>query len=64
MIKVSLIMLLGLTACALLRRRSAALRHLVLATAVVGAAVAPGVELLFPAWDHADGRCGRRVRRC
>jgi beta-lactamase regulating signal transducer with metallopeptidase domain len=51
MIKVSLILLLGLAGCALLRRRSAALRHLVLTTTLVGAAVAPGVESLFPAWD-------------
>jgi beta-lactamase regulating signal transducer with metallopeptidase domain len=51
MIKVSVILLLGLGSCALLRRRSAALRHLVLTTAIIGASIAPAVHWLFPAWD-------------
>jgi beta-lactamase regulating signal transducer with metallopeptidase domain len=51
MIKVFVILLLGLGICALLRNRSAAVRHLVLTTAIIGASVAPAVQSLFPGWD-------------
>ncbi len=51
MIKVSLVILLALTVTALLRRRSAALRHWVLAAALACAAVLPALELVAPAWD-------------
>jgi hypothetical protein len=50
MIKVSLIVLAGLTAARLLRSQSAALRHWVLGTALACAAAAPAVELIVPGW--------------
>ena len=50
MIKVSAILLIGLLAAALLRRQTAALRHWVLATAIVCAATMPFVQLIAPAW--------------
>src|SRR4051812_21454504 len=46
----SLILLLGLGAAALLRNRSAAIRHAVLAAAIVGAGVTPVLERLVPIW--------------
>jgi beta-lactamase regulating signal transducer with metallopeptidase domain len=51
MIAVSLIVLAGLAAAGVLRKRSAATRHWVLATALACAAVAPALELIVPAWD-------------
>jgi TonB family protein len=51
MIKPSVVVLVGLAATALLRQRSAALRHLVLATALVLAAATPVLEFVVPAWD-------------
>jgi TonB family protein len=50
MMKVSLIVLAGLAAAALLRRRSAALRHWVLAAAIACAAATPLLEFIVPAW--------------
>jgi TonB family protein len=50
MIKVTLVLLLGLAATMLARRRPAALRHWILATAVVCAAVMPLAEAVAPAW--------------
>ncbi len=50
MIKVSLIVLAGLAATVLLRGRSASLRHWVLATALVCAALTPALEQIVPAW--------------
>jgi beta-lactamase regulating signal transducer with metallopeptidase domain len=50
MIKVSLIILLGLAATALLRRRSAAVRHWVLAAAIGCAAAIPVLERVVPVW--------------
>lgn len=50
MIKISLVVLAGLAACALLRRHSAAMRHWVLAAALACAAIAPVLELVVPAW--------------
>jgi TonB family protein len=50
-IKVSSIVLFALVASAALRSRSAALRHWVLAAAIVCAAAAPGLQRLVPAWN-------------
>jgi TonB family protein len=47
---VSLLLLIALGATALLRRRSAALRHWLLATAIVCAFVVPAVAQFVPAW--------------
>lgn len=48
--KVSVILLAALAATALLRRRSAALRHWILSAAIVAATVSPLVGLVTPAW--------------
>jgi beta-lactamase regulating signal transducer with metallopeptidase domain len=50
MIKVSLIVLGGLTAASMLRSRSAALRHWVLAAAIVCAGMVPLLEQIVPSW--------------
>jgi TonB family protein len=50
-INVSLIVLVGLGVAALLRNRSAAVRHWVIATAVFSAMASPLVELVVPSWD-------------
>ena len=50
-IKVSLILLAGLAVAALLRRRSAAVRHWILAAAIACAAATPLFELVVPSWD-------------
>lgn len=49
-ITVALILLLALTIMPVMRRRAAALRHWVLATALVCAAMAPAVKLAVPSW--------------
>ncbi len=49
----SLILAAGLCATALLRRRSAALRHWVLLAAMSGAALVPALELILPPWRLA-----------
>ena len=55
-VKVSLIVLAALAGAALMRTRSAALRHWVLAAAVACAAIAPAVRFVAPAWRIAfDG---------
>jgi TonB family protein len=46
----SVMLLIALGAMPLLRHRSAALRHLVLCTALVCAAAAPALESIVPAW--------------
>ena len=51
MIKVSLLVLAGLTVARLLRSQSAALRHWVLWTAIACAAAVPAVELIVPGWN-------------
>jgi beta-lactamase regulating signal transducer with metallopeptidase domain len=51
MIKVSLIMSFGLVAAALLRKKSAALRHGILAATIAAAAVTPLLELVAPKWQ-------------
>ena len=50
MIKVSLVLLAGLAATAVLRRRSAAVRHWVLAATIACAAATPALELVVPSW--------------
>ena len=50
-IKIACLMLVALAATALLRRRSAALRHWVLATALFGCLCLPALELFTPAWS-------------
>jgi hypothetical protein len=52
--KISFIVLLGLAATAVLRRRSAAVRHWMLAMAIVCAAATPALELIVPAWSVAS----------
>src|SRR5437879_142131 len=51
MIKISLIVLIGLAGTAVLRRRSAALRHWVLTLAIMCAAATPVLELVVPPWQ-------------
>ena len=53
--KVSLIVSLGLAATALLRRRSAAVRHWVLAVTIACAAATPLLELVVPSWHVPVG---------
>ena len=48
--KVSLIVLLGLLATAILRKQSAAVRHFVLAATLVSAAATPALRLVAPVW--------------
>ena len=50
-IKIALLILVALGASAVLRRRSAALRHWVLTTALFGCLCIPALELLMPAWS-------------
>lgn len=50
-VKTSVIILAAFLATALLRKRSAALRHGVLATALACAAILPVLERAVPAWD-------------
>ena len=51
MIKVSLLVLAGLTVVKLLRSQSAALRHWVLWAAIACAGVVPAVEPIVPGWN-------------
>jgi len=51
MIKVSLMVLAGLTVVRLMRSQSAALRHWVLWAAIACAAVVPAVESIVPGWN-------------
>jgi beta-lactamase regulating signal transducer with metallopeptidase domain len=53
--KVSLVILVGLLAARLLRHRSAAVRHFVLAAALVCAAATPSLRLVAPAWRANAG---------
>lgn len=54
-IKVSLILFVGLAVAALLRRRSAAVRHWVLAAAFACAAATPALEAVVPSWQMRLG---------
>jgi beta-lactamase regulating signal transducer with metallopeptidase domain len=49
-VKTSLILTLGMLVALALRRRSAAVRHWILAAALMCAAVAPGIGRLTPSW--------------
>src|SRR5437762_9565305 len=60
--KASVIVLVALAATALMRRRSAAVRHWVLSAAIVCAAAAPGLELLVPSWHVSFGRSAPSLR--
>jgi TonB family protein len=53
--KVSIVLLAALAACAVLRRQSAAVRHWVLAAAIVCAASIPVAERILPSWSVAVG---------
>ena len=55
-LKVSLVVLAGLGVAALLRRRSAAARHWVIAASLLCALVLPIIELLVPAWGVSFAR--------
>jgi TonB family protein len=50
-LKVSLVIIIGLTAASFLRGRSAALRHWILATTIVAAMAVPVLEWIVPAWQ-------------
>jgi beta-lactamase regulating signal transducer with metallopeptidase domain len=54
-VKVSLIVFVALATTTLLRRRSAAVRHFVLAVALACAAATPVVRLVAPAWQSSAG---------
>jgi TonB family protein len=54
-IKTSLIVLVALAGAALLRRQSAAVRHWVLATAIICSAVVPALGLVVPSWHLPIG---------
>jgi len=54
-IKVTVIVLVALAATAVLRRRSAAVRHFVLAAALACAAATPALRLVAPAWQAGIG---------
>ena len=55
-LKVSLVVLAGLGVAALLRRRSAAARHWVIAASLLCALALPVVELVVPAWGVSFAR--------
>ena len=50
-VRSAVVVLAGLATVAALRRQSAALRHAVLAAAIVGAAVVPALTAIVPAWQ-------------
>jgi TonB family protein len=58
-IKVSAILAAGFGLAALLRARAAALRHWILAAAIVGAALAPALTAIAPAWHVGTFDRGR-----
>ena len=51
LVDVSVVMALALLVCRVLRRKPAALRHMILAAALVAAVVAPALEVTLPQWD-------------
>jgi TonB family protein len=62
-VKGSLIVLIGLAIMPLLRNRAAALRHWVLAAALVCAAAAPAVSVAAPAWQLPAGWASTAILR-
>jgi TonB family protein len=50
-VDVSVVMALALLVCRVLRRRPAALRHMILAASLGAAAFAPALEITVPQWD-------------
>jgi TonB family protein len=62
-LKVSLVVIAGLAAASLLRSRSAALRHWVLATTIVAAMAVPFLESIVPSWKIQLGRIESAGRR-
>lgn len=56
--KLSLIVLFGLVVTSLIRKRSAATRHFVLAAALLCAAATPALRLIAPAWHTSFGALG------
>ncbi len=65
--KVSLMVLLGLLATAILRKQSAAVRHFVLAATLASAAATPALRVVAPMMAREPGRVvvllARRVDR-
>jgi len=59
LVRVSIVLSAALAIAGLLRRRTAALRHWVLAAGIVGAAVVPAIGALAPAW-HLPARAAAR----
>jgi TonB family protein len=55
-LKVTVLLVLGLVAAALLRSRSAALRHWLLGAVILGAAAAPVLLPIAPGWDLGTER--------
>ena len=62
-LKVSLVLVAGLAAASLLRARSAALRHWVLATTIAAAMTVPLLEYVVPAWNVKPGRAAVATAR-
>jgi TonB family protein len=60
-VRVSVIILLSLTAAAVMRRRSAAMRHWILATGLVLAMVMPLLQIVSPRWDMPQRRISTAV---
>src|SRR5215813_12799824 len=50
-LKASLILAVALIIVRMLKRRSAALRHWVLATGILCAAISPALSLMMPTWE-------------
>jgi len=66
-LKVSLVIVIGLAAASVLRGRSAALRHWVLATTIVAAMAVPVLEWVVPAWQvqirRAEATSGQTINQ-
>jgi TonB family protein len=59
-IKVSLILSIGMAVAALMRTRSAAVRHSVLAATIFSAAMMPALEIVVPPWPLVSGQPAAR----
>ena len=60
-LRVSIVILVSLTAAVVMRRRSAALRHWILATGLVFAMTMPVLQMVSPRWDIPHQRIGTVV---